>query len=206
MNLRCASSTVSSVVCQQQTPQNAVKTITKTAATAGFAIIGPYLFSRKLPTLPPGWSAGVQHIWFGSFPPFAMVWMAWSRGVIGQQGQPVGRQKQQSGLLLTTRRVSKVARAVKNVSWKTKSRSTQKAAYMQKEESAGSAEDTEMANAAKSVSEVTIMETPAWEMAFAMRSGTGSLASTWSSAFMMTKESSTPMPRMTKGSTECTGV
>jgi hypothetical protein len=77
---------------------------------------------------------------------------------------------------------------------------------MQKEERAGRAEETEMAKATKSVRDVTMIETPAWEIAAVMRSDTGSAGLVRSNAFMITKESSTPIPRITKGRTPCAWV
>ena len=75
------------------------------------------------------------------------------------------------------------------------------AAYMQKLESAGSAELVEIANATKSVRDVTVIEVAACAKAFRMRIGIGSFRLVWSKAFAMTNESSTPRPRITNGST-----
>mmetsp|Transcript_7776 Transcript_7776/g.17845 ORF Transcript_7776/g.17845 Transcript_7776/m.17845 type:complete len:207 (-) Transcript_7776:904-1524(-) len=206
MKLRCVSCTASSVVCQTQMPQKARQATTTAAATGFFTKTGPNLFSRKEPRAPPLCWDILQSIWFGSFSPRSMAALASSTGTVLQQGQPLWMQKQQSILFEWMRRWSRVANAVKRVSWMMKSMRMANAAYMQKEASAGNAEDTEMAKATKSVRDVTMMDTPAWERAFAMRSGTGRLGSVRSRALMMTKESSTPIPRSTNGRTECTGV
>merc|ERR1740129_728202 len=143
---------------------------------------------------PPLCDGGMQQSWFGSFCPFSMAAEASSWATVGQHGQPLRqRHGQQSIRPDATRCASNVAKAAKKKTCSTKSMSTDQAAYMQKEESAGSAELTEMAKATKSVREVTMIEMPAWEMAAAMRFGTGSIGSVRSKAFMITKESSTPM-------------
>mmetsp|Transcript_142224 Transcript_142224/g.442222 ORF Transcript_142224/g.442222 Transcript_142224/m.442222 type:complete len:223 (-) Transcript_142224:1010-1678(-) len=206
MKFRCVSSTESFEACHEQTPQKAKSTRTTATVTIGLTSTGPYMFSRNLPTRPPLCAGGLQHIWLGSGSPLATAASASSTATVGQHGQPLGRQKQQSILPLFTRQASNVTRAVKSVSCMTKRSRTAKAANMQKDESAGRAEDTEMMSATKSVREVTMMETPAWEMACAMRWGTGKRRSVWSRAFMMTKESSTPMPSTTNGRMEWTGV
>jgi hypothetical protein len=76
------------------------------------------------------------------------------------------------------------------------------AAYIQKLERAGRAELVDMAKATKSVREVTVIDVAACAKALLMRVAIGSVRLVWSNAFTITKESSTPKPRMTKGSTE----
>mmetsp|Transcript_3336 Transcript_3336/g.8421 ORF Transcript_3336/g.8421 Transcript_3336/m.8421 type:complete len:208 (+) Transcript_3336:1937-2560(+) len=207
MKLRCVSCTASSEACHAQTPQRPEKSTITTAMTAGLASMGAEARCRNWPMRPPLCCGGEQSIWLGSFPPFSMAAAASSAGVVGQQGQPlVPMHGQQSILPAAARRASNVARAAKKKICSRNSMSTASAAYMQKEDRAGRAEETEMAKATKSVRDVTMIETPAWEIALAMRSDTGSAGLVRSNAFMITKESSTPMPRITKGRMPCAGV
>mmetsp|Transcript_53799 Transcript_53799/g.158339 ORF Transcript_53799/g.158339 Transcript_53799/m.158339 type:complete len:219 (+) Transcript_53799:1426-2082(+) len=208
MKLRCVSCTLSSLVCQQHSPKKPTKIRTTAVTTGVFTSCGAKTFSMKLPMRPPLCFASVQQsIWFGSFLPSSRALQASSWGFTGQQGQPLRqRHGQQSILLAATRRASNVASAAKKKICRRKSARMQSAAYMQNAERAGRADETEMAKATKSVRDVTMIETPACEMASAMRLGTGSSGSVWSKAFMITKESSTPMPRITNGRMPCTGV
>mmetsp|Transcript_20929 Transcript_20929/g.55432 ORF Transcript_20929/g.55432 Transcript_20929/m.55432 type:complete len:218 (+) Transcript_20929:60-713(+) len=207
MKLRWVSCTASREACHAQTPQKAQKARMTAATTGFFTRMGAKVCSMKRPTRPPLCAGGAQQSWFGSLAPPMMAFSASSLAVTGQQGHPLRQMHgQQSIRLAATRRASNVASAAKKKICSRKSAAMEKAAYMQKAERAGRAEDTEMAKATKSVTDVTMIETPAWERAEAMRLGTGSVGSVWSKAFMMTKESSTPMPRITKGRTPCTGV
>mmetsp|Transcript_11850 Transcript_11850/g.17466 ORF Transcript_11850/g.17466 Transcript_11850/m.17466 type:complete len:163 (-) Transcript_11850:936-1424(-) len=86
-------------------------------------------------------------------------------------------------------------------------------ANAQNDAKAGSADDEEIANATRSVRDVTVIDAPARESARAPRlmrlvsssdaRETPSLSR--SNALAITKQSSTPIPRRTNGSTLCTG-
>ena len=77
---------------------------------------------------------------------------------------------------------------------------------MQKLDRAGSDDDVDIANATKSVKLVTVIDVAACARVSRMRFAIGSFRSVWSNAFAITKESSTPRPRITNGKTVCTGV
>mmetsp|Transcript_6073 Transcript_6073/g.17898 ORF Transcript_6073/g.17898 Transcript_6073/m.17898 type:complete len:218 (+) Transcript_6073:1035-1688(+) len=207
MKLRWVSCTASSEVCQAQSAQKATETATTAMATGFLTSTGASTSPMKAPTRPPLCAGGVQQSWFGSLEPPSMAFVASSWGTTGQHGQPLRQiHGQQSMRLAATRCASHVAIAEKKKICRNQTMRMEKAAYMQKAESAGSAEVTEMAKATKSVTEATMIETPAWEMAVAMRCGISRVGSAWSKEFMMRKESSTPMPRITKGRMPCTGV